>query len=332
MTALAGVVGVSFPDDAFADVAVILLVSAVAGAVAAKLHQPLIVAFVFVGVLVGPSVLGIVRPGGALELPAELGVAILLFVVGLRLDLHVVRALGSVALVTGVVQVVVFAAAGLLLALALGMSFVPALYVGIWLAFSSTIVVVKLLSDRKEIDELHGRLAVGILIVQDLLVVLVLIGVTTAGEGGSLAEAVVGVALRSLVFFAVLAALTRWVLGPVVRSLAREPDLLLFFALAWAIALAAVGEEVGIGHEVGAFIAGVSLAWTPYRDAVASQLVTVRDVLLLFFFINLGAQLEPGDAMGELPLALVLAAFVLAAKPLLVAVLLVWRRYRSRSP
>jgi Kef-type K+ transport system membrane component KefB len=327
---LAAVVGVGFPDDAFADVAVILLVSAVVGAVAVKLRQPLVVAFVFVGVLVGPSVLGIVQPGGALELPAELGVAILLFVVGLRLDLHVVRALGTVALVTGVVQVVVIAAAGLLLALAFGMSLVPALYVGIGLAFSSTIVVVKLLSDRKEIDELHGRLAVGILIVQDLLVVLVLIGVTTAAEGGSLAEALMSVAARSLVFLAVLAVLTRWVLGPLVRSLAHESDLLLIFALAWAIALAAVGEEVGLGHEVGAFVAGVSLAWTPYRDAIASRLVTVRDVLLLFFFINLGAQLEPGDAAAELPLALVLAAFVLVAKPLLVGVLLVAQRYRSR--
>jgi Kef-type K+ transport system membrane component KefB len=325
------VLGVGFPDDPFADVAVILLVSAAVGAVAVKLRQPLVVGFVFVGVLVGPSVLGIVRPGGALELPAELGVALLLFVVGLRLDLHVVRALGSVALVTGVVQVAVFSAAGLGLALAFGMSLVPALYVGIGLAFSSTIVVVKLLSDRKEIDELHGRLAVGILIVQDLLVVLVLIGVTTAGEeGGSLVEALMSVAARSLVFFVVLAALTRWVLGPIVHSLARESDLLLVFSLAWAIAVAAVGEEVGLGHEVGAFVAGVSLAWTPYRDAIASRLVTLRDVLLLFFFINLGAQLEPGDAAAELPVALVLAAFVLVAKPLLVAVLLVWQRYRSR--
>ena len=331
MTAPLAVVGASFPDDAFADVAVILLVSAVAGAIAARLHQPLVVAFVFVGVVVGPSVLGIVQPGGALELPAELGVALLLFVVGLRLDLHVVRALGSVALVTGIVQVTVVAAAGLLLALAFGMGLVPALYVGIGLAFSSTIVVVKLLSDRKEIDELHGRLAVGILIVQDLLVVLVLIGVTTAGEeGGSLVEGIVSVAFRSLVFLAVLAALTRWVLGPVVHALAHESDLLLISALAWALALAAVGEEVGLGHEVGAFVAGVSLAWTPYRDAIASRLVTVRDVLLLFFFINLGAQLEPGDAMAELPVALLLAAFVLVAKPLLVAVLLVWQRYRSR--
>jgi hypothetical protein len=137
-------------------------------------------------------------------------------------------------------------------------------------------------------------------------------------------------AARSLVFFVVLAALTRWVLGPIVHSLARESDLLLVFSLAWAIAVAAVGEEVGLGHEVGAFVAGVSLAWTPYRDAIASRLVTLRDVLLLFFFINLGAQLEPGDAAAELPVALVLAAFVLVAKPLLVAVLLVWQRYRSR--
>ncbi len=318
-------------DDAFKDVAVILLVSSIAGLVAVKLRQPLIVAFVVVGVLVGPSALGIVQPGDALELPAALGVAILLFVVGLRLDLHVVRSLGAVALVVGCVQVAVITAGGAGLALALGLSPAAALYVGIGLAFSSTIVVVKLLSDRKEIDELHGRLAVGILIVQDLIVVLVLIGVTTAGEEGeTLGEALVTVTFGSLAFLAVLVILSRWVLTPLVHALAHESDLLLLFAIAWAIALAAAGEVSGLGTEVGAFLAGVSLASTPYRDAIASRLVTVRDVLLLFFFIELGSRLEPDEALDELPVALVLSAFVLLVKPAVVAFLLVVQRYRSR--
>ena len=324
--------GVSFPDDVFAEIAVILLVSALAGLVAVRLHQPVVVAFVVVGVVVGPSVLGVVEPGSELELFAELGVALLLFVVGLKLDLHVVRQLGPVAVVVGGVQVALIAAAGSLLALAVGMDVVASLYVGIGLALSSTVIVVKLLSDRHEIDDLHGRLAVGILIIQDLVVVVVMIAVATAGEedSGSLGAALASVALRGAALLVVLAALMRWVLTPLLHALARNPDLLLLFAIAWAVGVAAAGEAVGVGPEVGAFLAGFSLASTPYREAIGSRLVTVRDFLLLFFFIDLGSRLQPGEAVDQLAVALLLSAFVLVAKPVVIVALLGVLRYRSR--
>lgn len=323
---------VSFPDDVFAEIAVILLVSALAGLVAVELRQPLVVAFVAVGVVVGPSVLGVVEPGGELELFAELGVALLLFVVGLKLDLHVVRALGPVALVAGCVQVATIAAVGFAIALVVGLDGSAALYVGIGLALSSTVIVVKLLSDRQEIDHLHGRLAVGMLIVQDLVVVIVMIVVATLGEEdtGSLGAALADVALWGAALLVALAALTRWVLTPLLHSLARNPDLLLLFAIAWAVSVAAAGEAVGIGPEVGAFLAGITLASTPYREAIASRLVTVRDFLLLFFFIDLGSTLAPGEALDQLPVALLLSAFVLVAKPLVIVVVLGALRYRSR--
>ena len=318
-------------EELFQDIALILLVSAIAGLVAMRLRQPLVVAFVAVGVLVGPSALGVVAPGETLSLFAELGVAVLLFVVGLKLDLHVVRRLGPVALVVGSVQVVAIAVAGFLLALALGLGGVAALYVGIALSFSSTIIVVKLLSDRQELETLHGRLAVGILIVQDLFVVVVLIVVATTGESsGSLASSALAVAWRSAVLVALVAVLMRWVLEPFLHVVARSSELLLLFALAWAIALAAAGEVVGVGTEVGAFLAGFSLASTPYREAIGSRLVSVRDFLLLFFFIDLGSRLDLGEARDEVVAALVLSAFVLLAKPLVLAMLLAAMRYRSR--
>jgi Kef-type K+ transport system membrane component KefB len=325
------VLAVSFPNDPFADIAFILLLSALAGLVGSKLRQPLVVVFVVVGVVVGPSVLGLVAPGEELELLAELGVALLLFVVGLKLDLHVVRRLGPVAVVAGSIQIAFVTAAGFALALAFGLDAVASLYVGMGLAFSSTIIVVKLLSDRREIDELHGRLAVGILIVQDLVVVLAMIVVTTTGERtGSLAGALATVAFRSAVLLVVLAALMRWVLVPLLHALVRNPDLPLLFSIAWAVSLAAAGELVGIGTEVGAFLAGFSLASTPYRDALGSRLVTVRDFLLLFFFIDLGSRLDLGEAQDELVIAAVLSVFVLVVKPLVIALALQAQRYRSR--
>ncbi|HET6623708.1 MAG TPA: cation:proton antiporter [Gaiellaceae bacterium] len=326
------VLGLGVPDDVFAEIAVILLVSALAGLVAVRLHQPLVVAFVAVGVVVGPSVLGVVQPGSELELFAELGVALLLFVVGLKLDLHVLRDLGPVALVVGAVQVVVIAGVGVVLALAVGMETEAALYVGIGLALSSTVIVVKLLSDRHEIDDLHGRLAVGILIVQDLVAVVVMIAVANAGEdeSGSLAAALASAVLGGVALLVVLAALMRWVLTPLVHALARNADLLLLFAIAWAVGVAAASDAVGMGPEVGAFLAGFSLASTPYREAIGSRLVTVRDFLLLFFFIDLGSRLEPGEAVDQLAVALLLSAFVLIVKPLVIVALLCALRYRSR--
>jgi Kef-type K+ transport system membrane component KefB len=327
----ASFLALSLPDDVFAEIAVVLLVSALAGLAAVRLHQPLVVAYIVVGVVVGPSVLGVVQPGSELELVAELGVVVLLFVVGLKLDLHVVRALGPVAVVVGCIQVALVAGGGFLIALALGQDTTAALYIGIGLALSSTVIVVKLLSDRLEIDHLHGRLAVGILIVQDLIVVVVMIGVATAGEeSGSLGSAVLSVALEGAAFLVALALVMRFVLTPLVHSLARSPELLLLFALAWGISLAAAGEAVGIEPEIGAFLAGLSLASTPYRDSIGSRLVTVRDFLLLFFFIDLGSRLQPGDALDQLALALVLSAFVLVAKPVVIAGLLGAFRYRSR--
>ncbi|MFO7573387.1 MAG: cation:proton antiporter [Gaiellaceae bacterium] len=318
-------------SELFADIAVILIVSALAGVIAVRLRQPLVVAFVVVGVLVGPSVLGLVEPGDELELLSNLGVAVLLFVVGLKLDLHVIRRLGPVAVVVGCVQVALIALGGFVIALALGLDTVASLYVGIGLAFSSTIIVVKLLSDRREIDDLHGRLAVGILIVQDIIVVAAMIVIATTGEGtGSLGAALVEVGLKSAALVVVLAVLMRFVLGPLLHSLARNPDLLLLFAIAWAVVLAAVGDWIGIGAEVGAFLAGFSLASTPYREAIGSRLVTLRDFLILFFFIDLGSRLDLSEAQDEVLAAIVLSVFVLVAKPLVITVLLTAMRYRSR--
>ena len=322
---------VDLSEDVFVEVAAILIVSAVAGLAAVWLRLPLVIAYVAVGVAVGPSVAGLVEPGGELELLAQLGVALLLFVVGLKLDVHVIRTLGPVALVVGGAQVVLTAAGGLLLALTLGLELTHALYVGIGVALSSTIIVVKLLTDRRELDDLHGRLALGVLIVQDLVVVVVMIAVTASGESDrSTGLALLAVLVKGAVLLAVLALLMRFVLTPFLHRLARLPDLLVLFAIAWAVAVGAVGEELGLGVEVGAFLAGVSIASTPYREAVGARLVTIRDFLLLFFFIDLGSRIDLGQLAGQLWIALVLSAFVLVVKPLIVMGLLGALRYRKR--
>ena len=278
--------------DVFTEMAVLLLVAAIIGAIGVRLRQPLIVAFIAVGILVGPSVLGWVSADDQVDLLAQLGIALLLFVVGLKLDLHIIRTMGPVALATGLGQVFFTSVVGYFIAIALGMTAVTALYVAVALTFSSTIIIVKLLSDKREVDTLHGRIAIGFLIVQDIAVVLVMIGLTALGEVGDaagLGREAIEVLVRGGLFIAAIGILMRYVLTPLLHQLARSPELLVLFAIAWAVSLGAAGVYLGFSKEVGAFLAGVSLASTPYRESIGARLVSLRDFLLLFFFIDLGA-------------------------------------------
>ena len=156
--------------NAFAEIALTLLAAAVVGAVGTWLRQPLIVSFIAVGILVGPAGIGLVTHHEEIELLASIGISLLLFVVGLKLDFQTIRTLGPVALATGVGQIVVTSVVGFLIAArAWAWTALTATYVAVALTFSSTIIIVKLLSDKHEIDALHGRIAVGFLIVQDLV-------------------------------------------------------------------------------------------------------------------------------------------------------------------
>jgi hypothetical protein len=269
------------------------------------LHQPLIISFIAVGIVAGPNVLGIVEVEGTVQVLAQLGIALLLFIVGLKLDLRVIRTLGPVAAATGLGQVFFTSVVGYFIALALGFDPLSALYIGIALTFSSTIIIVKLLSDKGEIEQLHGRIAIGFLIVQDIVVVIVMILLSAFGAAGGgrqdlAGELALAVAVRGALFVgAIIAALVRWVLPPLLRRLAQTPELLVLFGIAWAAALAAGGDLLGFSEEVGAFLAGVSLASTPFREALATRLSTLRDFLLLFFFVELGALMDFADAASS---------------------------------
>jgi Kef-type K+ transport system membrane component KefB len=319
-------------ENPFHLTAAVLAVAAVVGFVANRLHQPLIVAFIAVGIVVGPTVLGWVEEAEALELFAEIGVAVLLFLVGLKLDIHLVRTTGPVALITGLGQVVFTSAFGFLIALWLGMSTTAALYVAVALTFSSTIIIVKLLSDKRELEELHGRIAIGFLIVQDIVVVLVMVALTafSGDRDRGFAPELALVVLRALAFLGGLAVLMRWVLPRAVRFVARSQELLLVSAVAWAAAVAAIGDQLGFSTEVGAFLAGFALASTPFREAIGARMAPLRDFLLLFFFIELGAQLDFTQIGGQVPAAVILSVFVLIGNPVIVLVIMGLMGYRRR--
>jgi Kef-type K+ transport system membrane component KefB len=310
----------------------ILALAALAGLVANRFRQPVIIAFIGVGILVGPVGTGWVVEADQIDLLAQLGIAVLLFLVGLKLDLHLIRTTGPVALATGLGQVAFTSAVGFAIALALGMDRVTALYVAVALTFSSTIIIVKLLSDKREIDQLHGRIAVGFLIVQDIVVVLVMIALTAFGTDGAgdLTSEFGLVLVKGVGLLAGIAVVMRFVLPWLLPFVARSGELLVLFAVAYAVGIASATDWLEFSTEVGAFLAGFSLASTPYREAIGARLVSLRDFLLLFFFLDLGARLEFTDAGRQVAEAGLLSVFVLVGNPIIVLLIMGRMRYTAK--
>ncbi|QIB67049.1 cation:proton antiporter [Kineobactrum salinum] len=321
----------------FYEWAALLALAAAVGFIGLQLRQPMVVSFIAVGVLAGPSALDLVQSQQSIDLMAELGIAVLLFLVGLKLDLKLVRTLGMVALATGLGQVLFTSLFGYLLALALGMSHVVALYVAVALTFSSTIIIVKLLSDKREVDSLHGRIAIGFLIVQDLVVVLAMMVLSSVGIGadsaasGDAVAGIVRILLNGLGMLLFVLLFIRYLATPLVGRIAHSQELLVTYAIAWAALLAALGHYLGFSRELGGLLAGISLASTPYREAIVSRLGSLRDFLLLFFFISLGTRLDLGLLGAQVGPALVLSLFVLIGNPLIVMVIMGLLGYRKRT-
>lgn len=318
----------------FAEIALLLVMTAAIGLLCIMLRQPLIVGFIAVGLIAGPSAFDLVQADAQIDLLSKLGIAILLFLVGIKLDVKLIRSLGSVALLTGLGQVAFTSFFGYLIGLALGLGQITSVYVAIALTFSSTIIIVKLLSDKREIDSLHGQIALGFLIVQDLVVVLAMIVLSAIGIGAAdngSGGAVLQVLASGIAMVALVVVIVRYIANPLTERLAQTPELLMIFAIAQAAIFAAIGDFVGLGKEVGGLLAGISLASTPYRETIAARLAPLRDFLLLFFFIALGATLDLSLLGAHVTGAIVFSLFVLIGNPLIVLAIMGALGYRKRT-
>jgi len=320
-------------SDSFYELAAILGLAVALGFLGRFIKQPLIVSFIFVGVLVGPYGLNLLHSVEKIHLLSEMGIAVLLFVVGLKLDLTLIRTSGKVALAAGLGQVLFTSVFGYFISVGLGFEPVTSLYIAVALTFSSTIIIVKLLSDKKEIQSLHGQISIGFLIVQDIVVILAMIVLSAIGTQSdySLVNEIFLVVVKGIGMIIVVLLLIRYVMTRLASRMARTPELLVLFSLAWAIALAALSDFMGFSKEVGAFLGGISLASTPYREVISGRLVSLRDFLLFFFFVHLGSQVNITLLGEQIFPATVLSLFVLIGNPIIVMIILGLMGYRKRT-
>lgn len=321
--------------SSFTEIATLLVLAALLGFVGMLLRQPLIVSFIAVGLIAGPSALDIVQSEEQIELLSELGIAVLLFLVGIKLDVKLIQSIGGISLLTGLGQVAFTSIIGYFIGLAVGLDHTVSIYVAVTLTFSSTIIIVKLLSDKREIDSLHGQIALGFLIVQDLVVVLAMIVLAAIGIGsakgdmGSVSMWQVGISGIGLLLFVIV--FVRYIANPLTEQLAKTPELLVIYAIAQAALFAAIGDLIGLGMEVGGLLAGVALASTRYRESISARLAPLRDFLLLFFFIALGSTLDFSLLDAHIPAAILFSLFVLLGNPLIVLIIMGAMGYRKRT-
>lgn len=316
------------------DLGLILAAAAGMGLVARAARVPLIVAYMVAGLLLGPAS-GLVGGTGALELIAEIGIALLLFLVGLELSLSRIRDVGRVAVLAGAAQIGITGAAGWLLGLALGFAPLPAALLALALTFSSTVVVVKVLEQRGALAAVHGRIAVGILLVQDVAVAIsltLLAGTDPAGLGarelgrGLLQASVAMTALIGTAFLAV-----RFVLPPLLRWLGRSLEGLFVWSLTWCFGFLLAARGLGLSVEIGAFVAGVGLAQIDYNHELIRRVRPLADFFLAVFFVTLGIHMEFGAVLSRWPAVLALTAFVLVGKPAILMALIPRFGYGERT-
>lgn len=295
-----------------------LVLAAACSFLAYRLRQPLIVAYVLTGLIAGPSVLGLLQNGEALHLLSQFGVAFLLFTVGLGLNWRAMKEVGGVALATGIGQVIFTSLVGYPIGRAFGLDPLTAAYASVAFAFSSTIIIVKLLSDKEELDSLYGRISVGFLLVQDFIAMFILLALGAVRGGGDVVAALSGVALKSVVLVPVAWVLAAFVMPRVVAYAARSQELLLVFSIAWAVLVAGILAHVGFGLELGALVAGIMLSGTPFERDVQARVRPLRDFFLVLFFVALGAGLNVADVRASAGMVAAFSVFILLGNPLIV--------------
>ncbi|MFH1786250.1 MAG: cation:proton antiporter [archaeon] len=310
--------------------AIIVTTLAVSGALR-LLKQPLIIGYILSGAIIGPAALNLVRSHDAIANFSQLGVVFLLFIVGLNLNPRVIRDVGKVALVTGVGQVAFTVAFALLLCKLIGFTLIESLYVSIALAFSSTIIIMKLLSDKKEMETLFARISIGFLIVQDIIAIVLLVAISSLAGGANVTLLITETLFRGLLIMIALVAVSLYALPKIVAEVAKSQEFLFLFSLGWCLSVATAFHYANFSIEAGALLAGIALSISPYHYEISSRMRPLRDFFIILFFIWLGSQMQFANFAAQVPIGIALSALVLFGNPLIVMTLMGLLNYTKRN-
>jgi len=315
----------------FFELSIVISIGVIVAIIMRLLRQPLIISHIITGLIVGPFVFNFIHSYEIFSLFSEIGIAILLFTVGLNLTPQVIKQFGKIAFITGLGQVLFTAGIGFLICLAFGFSPIVSAYIAIALAFSSTIIILKLISDKGELESLYAKIAIGFLLVQDIIALILLfaIPIISAPDASWLSVAYMfakGIVLSGIIFI-----ISKKVLRPLNSFLSQSQELLFLFSLSWGFVIAAIFKISGFSLETGSLVAGIALAALPSRHEISARLVTMRDFFIVVFFILLGAQMVLTGIWQTVPIAIVLSLFVLIGNPIILIIIMSFFGYRKKT-
>jgi Kef-type K+ transport system membrane component KefB len=318
-------------NDVFTQLSLVIVVAGVVSIIMRLLKQPLIMGYIITGILVGPTFLHLIHEKDAFETFSEIGIALLLFIIGLELSITTIRRLGKPVFITALALLGVMVSIGYLVGTAMHFTTTEAILTGLALFFSSTIIIAKVLSDKKQLTRLNGQLAIGVILIDDVIATFALLYVTT-NTGTGLSPLDIGfLALKGILTAGILVLLGAKILPKFTKFIASSQELLFIFALAWGFGIASLVNAIGFSVEVGALFAGVTLAHLPYVHQIGAKLKPLRDFFIILFFISLGESLILGNLASAIIPALILSALTLILKPLVVMTTLGLLRYTKRT-
>jgi CPA2 family monovalent cation:H+ antiporter-2 len=305
------------------DLGVAVALALVGGMLAVRLRQPPIVGYLLAGVVIGPFTPGFVGDAAHINELAEIGVVLLLFALGVEFSLRELAPVRRVAVPGAILQVLITAVAGAIVGIPLGLSATAAVVVGAAIAISSTVVVLKVLQERGELDSLHGRTAIGWMVVQDLVTILLIALLEPFAEGGDLALPVLFTLLRTALFLGLAYVVGTRVLPWLFRTVSRlgSPELFLLSVFATALLAAFLSSAVfGLSLALGAFVAGLIVSESELSHQAAGEITPFRDLFAVLFFVSVGMLLDPAAMVADWPalLALLLVAMLVKSGSSLV--------------
>ncbi len=251
------------------------------------IRQPLVVAYIVAGLIVGPLFLNLTTPSGQATFNAfaQFGIVLLLFLIGLNLNFTYIKKVGKQVFIGGTFQFFATASIGFLVMHWFGYALLPALFVSVAITYSSTIIVVKLLAEKKDTETVYGRFVIGLLIVQDLIAVLFLIFFNTLKQNLPFIQSLGITAVRGIIVVAIVFFLSKFLLPHIMDRIAKSSEMLFLFTIAWCFGLASLISAAGFGLEIGAVIAGLSLGSSPYQREIISKIKPLRDFFIIYFLL-----------------------------------------------
>ncbi len=316
----------------FIQLAVILLTAFIVSYIVRSFNQPIIIGYIIAGMIISPFILWYGASQEIINIFSEIGIAFLLFIVGLHLNPKVIKEIGVSSLMIGIGQMALtFTAVFLVATQILGHGLVESAYIGIAISFSSTIIIMKILSDKKQLDSLHGKIATGILITQDLAAIATLIVIASLSTGAPLGDIALKGFLSGGALIVILFIIGYFILPKVTKHIAKSQELLFLFSICWCFVVAALFSYFGFTIEIGALIAGIVLSISPYSTEISARIRPLRDFFLIIFFIILGFNISFANTGGIIVSTLILSLIALVLKPFVIMIFTGMYGYTKRT-